>query len=374
MWKQMTFEDIDVPTGSPELPGGNSPCSSPDGPASEACGPVRARANRTRRRASARATPTNATCGPPSPDSSASAALQQSLVSKLAALLSSVGSTEYAQTWKRKVTPSGSSYSEHTASKPRTSASGCIGWPTPTLESKEWSEEAIQAYAAGKRGSHGLDIGAAALLSAWATPTKGDAQKVTPFHDAPQLAAWPTPQCADDNNSRAADPLAYSVARLKRKNKCSNLAQTAQAFAAWPTPMAGSPGTEEYNPAGNTDSSRKTVALLAGWCTTRANDSKGAVNVETTHRKPGDFYLPEQAALCGTTGATASPLSAETGSVGAYRLNPAFSAWLMGFPQSWDQSGCRVQIASRSRGKRPTAPDDSGATETPSACKRRRSS
>jgi hypothetical protein len=31
----------------------------------------------------------------------------------------------------------------------------------------------------------------------------------------------------------------------------------------WPTPMAGSPGTENYNAAGNTDSSRKTVALVA---------------------------------------------------------------------------------------------------------------
>jgi hypothetical protein len=33
-------------------------------------------------------------------------------------------------------------------------------------------------------------------------------------------------------------------------------------YFGWPTPMAGSPGTETYNPAGNTDSSRKTVALV----------------------------------------------------------------------------------------------------------------
>lgn len=32
-------------------------------------------------------------------------------------------------------------------------------------------------------------------------------------------------------------------------------------LAGWPTPQAGSPGTENYNPGGNTDSGRKTVAI-----------------------------------------------------------------------------------------------------------------
>ena len=41
---------------------------------------------------------------------------------------------------------------------------------------------------------------------------------------------------------------------------------------SWPTPMAGSPGTEEYNPAGNTDSSRKTVELTS-WPTPTNQDN-----------------------------------------------------------------------------------------------------
>jgi hypothetical protein len=45
-------------------------------------------------------------------------------------------------------------------------------------------------------------------------------------------------------------------------------------MAGWPTPMAGSPGTDTYNPAGNTDSSRKTVALV-GWNTPTVNDATG---------------------------------------------------------------------------------------------------
>ena len=44
---------------------------------------------------------------------------------------------------------------------------------------------------------------------------------------------------------------------------------SASGCSGWPTPMAGAPGTDTYNPAGNTDSSRKTVAL-AGWPTPNA--------------------------------------------------------------------------------------------------------
>jgi hypothetical protein len=42
---------------------------------------------------------------------------------------------------------------------------GMAGWPTPTTESKEWSLEAVAKYAAGTRGEHGLDLGAAAMMA-----------------------------------------------------------------------------------------------------------------------------------------------------------------------------------------------------------------
>jgi hypothetical protein len=209
------------------------------------------------------------------------------------------------------------------------------------------------------------DLATAAVLAGWATPTKGDAQKVTPFHDAPQPA------------------LAYQC----------------QLLAGWPTPMAGSPGTEEYNPAGNTDSSRKTVALLAGWATPTTNAKDQPSNTErgletlagqagllagwntpraTDGSKGGPNQtggaLPADASLCGTTGATPLASTVETGSGGAFRLNPAFSAWLMGFPPIWDEVGCRVQPATRSRAKAPTAPPGSAGTATRSASKRRRRS
>ena len=46
-------------------------------------------------------------------------------------------------------------------------------------------------------------------------------------------------------------------------------------LAVWPTPMAGSPGSETYNEAGNTDSSRRTVELCA-WTTPSRSDAETA--------------------------------------------------------------------------------------------------
>ena len=50
--------------------------------------------------------------------------------------------------------------------------------------------------------------------------------------------------------------------------RASERRTAAKDFSGWPTPMAGSPATESYNEAGNTDSGRKTVQLVMGaWST-----------------------------------------------------------------------------------------------------------
>lgn len=159
--------------------------------------------------------------------------------------------------------------------------------------------------------------------------------------------------------------------------------------SGWPTPMAGSPATETYNAAGNTDSSRKTVALVTGWPTPRtptggaesaqrkqelgrkesgggdlqaaalmvgwptasARDWKDTPGMATTGTNPDGTertrldQLPRVAALAGTP---AFQSSVSTENSGAFHLtkkaslNPRFSLWLMGFPTVWAR--CAEQV------------------------------
>lgn len=67
---------------------------------------------------------------------SRSAALQESLVSRLQVRLEPLGSTLYKLTWRKKTTPQGWSYSQLVASAHRTKDKDCTGlpktpWPTP---------------------------------------------------------------------------------------------------------------------------------------------------------------------------------------------------------------------------------------------------
>jgi hypothetical protein len=168
------------------------------------------------------------------------------------------------------------------------------------------------------------------LLSGWATPAQRDWKGAT-------LERWGT-------NAR---PLNEQV-RL----------------AGWPTPMAGTQAQKGYNEAGNTDSSRKTMAL-AGWPTPTSLDrprtpetlaKSAAFRKRNANQNTVPLYLGEVAQMVGPARLTASGemltgCSAQMGNGG--QLNPAHSRWLMALPTAWD---------------------DCAPTETPSTLKRRRSS
>ena len=287
---QLTFEDLFSATSSPESADGTKPCGSPVGQLTDPCGPEVVRASHSRRPAKGKPKPTTATSGRTSSASSASAALSASLANRLKARLATVGSVVYKQTWKEKVTPSGIVYWAHTASVPTTSGSGCTGWPTPDVPCggqglpTELEFKGGTAYTKGRKVQIKLQHAAQLapwptpmageaihnytdhhdknptltglakgfrVMSPWATPTKADGQKVTPFHDAPQpalayqchLASWATPTTRDHKDGACQDA-----------NVPVNCLLGRQAVL-----VSGTPATLSSAGTGKSDASRKAV-------------------------------------------------------------------------------------------------------------------
>lgn len=137
-------------------------------------------------------------------------------------------------------------------------------------------------------------------------------------------AGWPTARAADgEKNVRTAEG---SLSEIERKGTPQDLSMAA-AVSGWPTPMAGTPAQNGNNEAGNTDSSRKTQALVT----------------ELT----GPARLTVSGELL--TGCFAETLSGG-------QLSPAHSLWLMLGPIGtvWASCGERV-TRSTSRKRKPTS-------------------
>lgn len=145
-------------------------------------GPEAAPANLSARQAKEMGWMTSGISGPTSSGSSASAALQSSLESRLRAKTQTLGSTLYKLTWKPWVTPSGRSRFRLRASVPRTSETARTGWPTPTV-----------GNAMGSQSSEGMSVSGM-------TPD-GRKNAVSLNHVA-TFAGWPTPTVQSPNSQR----------------------------------------------------------------------------------------------------------------------------------------------------------------------------
>lgn len=132
---------------------GRKPCGEPECPQLDLFGQALAPARTTVAPEKEKAWKVKETYGRSSFGSSASADLSESLANRLARRLDTVGSTVYRQTWRRKVTPLGRSYWEHTARGLTTRDSGCTGWPTPNARDYKDLSRSNAHLAARKRHS-----------------------------------------------------------------------------------------------------------------------------------------------------------------------------------------------------------------------------
>jgi hypothetical protein len=162
-------------TSSPASAFGPWHFAAPAGQMTDLFGLVPAPANLSARQAKELGLLTSGTYGRHSTTSSASAALQSSLESRLRVKTSSLGSTLYKMTWKAWDTGSGRSRSRLRASVLRISATGSTGpapWPTPLASNLNGGLVARALREDGRNRGPGLHD--TAMLTGWTTPTTRD--------------------------------------------------------------------------------------------------------------------------------------------------------------------------------------------------------
>lgn len=243
--KPVTSETPPGSTHFVELQGGKQPSTSPHSRQTEMFGLPACLASPGQTQEKEKASAMTAICGQNTSGSSKSADLSLFLANRCKQRLEWVGSMEYSQTWKRKATPAGRLYWEHTARGRRTFDSDFFGWPSPTAHD-------------GRRPD---TLNSASKLAGWGTPRQTDAKcgrfytentTGTDLAKDATLAGYVTPGSRDWKDTPGMATMGTNPDGTERKRLDQLPRQVANAFGTPPggtTALTKNTGGYLLNPA-----------------------------------------------------------------------------------------------------------------------------
>ena len=143
---------------------------------------------------------------------------------------------------------------------------------------------------------------------------------------------WPTPTASDEKWRYSNEQMA-----LKRLASGKQMGLEATAYlSGW-----GTPNCMDHLPSGNLESRRK----KGGCCNLKDQVTYVSGRATPTSRDHKDGTSEGTAPTNGLLGRQVWSSPVQTGKRGA--LNPAFSRWLMGYPDAWDSCGATAMQSSR---------------------------
>lgn len=334
----MTSMDTASAISSPASAFGATPLERLDGQMILPCGQEAVPASLSVRAGKGEASQISVTYGLHGSGSLASAALTQSLASRLRPVTDLLGSTLYRLTWKERVTPSGRRIPALRASGRRTSGSDCTSWPTPDAQktTSQGTQDRPSREATGR--------------------TTGYLAEAVKSYGQP--AAWPTPNRPDGGRQPKGGSMTATGMTPDGKKRQVDLQWVAK-LTTWPTPNAqdsegGGQAKRAVNPERSND--LNDFAQLATWATPRVSDERGASKPrieKAANNEESPIQLREQVCLT-VSGETPNGSGAATASTG--QLNPAHSRWLQGLPTAWDDCGVTVTRSVRRKQKPSSGP------------------